>query len=424
MTEEKKVFTGLINSFNASMMNLEERIKETEIYKTRFTVVDVETTGGKPPDHRITEIAAYKIEKFQIVDEFYSLVNPKRGIPSFIQKLTGITPDMVAEAPPARKVMPEFLEFVGDSIIVGHQVTFDLRFINAELVRAVGVPLTNRNLCTVRLSRILYADLPSRSLGEIARELNFDLDHHHRALDDSFATVQLLVHCLRLLVDKGLKTLDELIRFQYTGYQETKSKPSQAALQGKLVRLRPFNNDDLPNIYSWMNHPEVRNRIEPRATSGFSYARIKQRITDVQNDGRIFIIEKDGEPVGMVLFSKLVSKKPRSAEIQVINGDVSRWNKGYGTEATELAINYAFRFLHLKYLITRIYSDNEAGKNLAAKFGFVSAPEFAIPHRFREEAYVLKRAKPMPIKHKPKHQPPHLNEQPPKFMEASSDFYL
>ena len=124
----------------------------------------------------------------------------------------------------------------------------------------------------------------------------------------------------------------------------------------------------------------------------------------------------------MVLFSKLVSKKPRSAEIQVINGDVNRWYQGYGSEALELAINYAFRFLHLKFLVTRIYADNESGKNMATKFGFVMAPELTLPHRIREDAYVLKRAKPIPIKLKPKTPAQQATDTPRNVLEAGREF--
>src|SRR5688572_24357150 len=101
--------------------------------RAEFTVLDLETTGGAPPEHRITEIAAYRIADGRVVDEFVTLVDPERPIPSFITKLTGISKKMVKGSPPSRDVLPGLIEFMGDSVLVAHHSKFDRGFLEHEL---------------------------------------------------------------------------------------------------------------------------------------------------------------------------------------------------------------------------------------------------------------------------------------------------
>jgi DNA polymerase-3 subunit epsilon len=180
-----------------------------------FVVVDVETTGMDPVTDRITEIAMMKIRGGVLQDEFSTLVNPLISIPEFITRLTGIDDLMVQDAPPAREVAPYISEFLGDAVFVAHNAAFDWGFIRQTLRRERDIDPTNAQLCTVKLSRRILPSLPSKSLDPVTRALNIRIPERHRASGDAYATALVLIKFLSFLEKTaGLKTVDELLRFQ------------------------------------------------------------------------------------------------------------------------------------------------------------------------------------------------------------------
>jgi len=178
-------------------------------------VLDLETTGGAPPEHKITEIAAYRLQALHIVDEFVTLVDPERQIPAFITGLTGISREMINGSPPSREVLPELLRFVGDSVVVAHHSQFDRRFLENELALAQLPPLNNTDLCTSRLARRILPWLPSKSLGSLAVFFGIEIGDRHRAADDALATCRLLVVFLTYLRHRGIASLEDVLLFQY-----------------------------------------------------------------------------------------------------------------------------------------------------------------------------------------------------------------
>jgi DNA polymerase-3 subunit epsilon len=174
------------------------------IRSLEYAIVDVETTGGSwAYGHRITEIAAVRVRgDGTMVDEYRSLVNPDRPIPSYITALTNITWDMVREAPRFADVAPHVARVLGGAVFVAHNAPFDWRFVSAELQRA-GVPLSGRTLCTVRMARRLVPELRSRSLDSLIYFFNIPIEARHRAYGDARATAELF----RLLLDR-LDTLE------------------------------------------------------------------------------------------------------------------------------------------------------------------------------------------------------------------------
>jgi DNA polymerase-3 subunit epsilon len=157
-----------------------------------YVVVDVETTGGRPPYDRVIEIGAVKVKQGQIIDEFQSLINPRRSIPQGITTLTGISNVMVRDAPGFEEVADQFLAFLEGSVFVAHNVSFDYGFISSEyarLERRFRFP----KLCTVAQMRRHYPGHGSYSLGVISREYGIPLKNHHRALDDARAAAELLL---------------------------------------------------------------------------------------------------------------------------------------------------------------------------------------------------------------------------------------
>ena len=162
-----------------------------------FAVVDVETTGGPPSRDRITEIAVYRFDGARIVDEYSSLVNPRRKIDPFVIKLTGITNEMVADAPTFDEVADRVEEVTRDAIFVAHNVGFDYRMVRKEFGVA-GRDFKRKQLCTVQLAQKMLKDQPSYSLGKLTKNLGIGLEGRHRAYGDAKATVKLL----HLLLDR------------------------------------------------------------------------------------------------------------------------------------------------------------------------------------------------------------------------------
>ncbi len=157
-----------------------------------YVVIDVETTGGPGERHRVTEIGAVKVRGRAIVDRFQTLVNPQRGIPAGITRLTGITPAMVADAPVFADVADRLEAFLGGSIFVAHNVDFDYGFLGREF-RRLGRPFRYPKLCTCAAMRKLYPGHGSYSLAALCAAYDIGLRQHHRALADAEAAAQLLL---------------------------------------------------------------------------------------------------------------------------------------------------------------------------------------------------------------------------------------
>ena len=186
-----------------------------QIPDAEFVVCDVETTGLSAEKNRLTEIALFRIRAGAVVDSYSSLVNPRQFIPAEISRLTGITNDMVYDAPDADVVMPAVRKFIGDAIFAGHNVRFDRSFVDAALRRAGADPLDVPNLCTARLARRLITQKGSKSLGDVARQLGIRVRSRHRAAGDAEATAEVLLRFLRILEeDFDITVVADLLSFQ------------------------------------------------------------------------------------------------------------------------------------------------------------------------------------------------------------------
>src|SRR5262245_22498089 len=188
----------------------------TPLHDVTFVVVDLETTGGSPGSCAITEIGAVKYRGGECLGEFQTLVNPGMPIPPTITFLTGITEAMVLPAPPVSEVLPQFLEFVGTAdsgtVIGGHNVRFDVAFLDAAL-GSHGYPrLAHRRVDTVALARRLVRDeVPNLRLATLARHFRTRAEPVHRALADAQATVEVLHGLLERAATFGVLGLDDLL---------------------------------------------------------------------------------------------------------------------------------------------------------------------------------------------------------------------
>jgi len=156
-----------------------------------YAIVDLETTGGNPGRDKITDIAILIHDGKMVIREYSTLVNPECRIPYHITALTGITNEMVANAPKFYEIARELVELTSNTVFVAHNVSFDYGFIRSEFLR-LGYDFKREKLCTVRLSRKIIPGHASYSLGRLCDDLNITINNRHRALGDAMATAQLL----------------------------------------------------------------------------------------------------------------------------------------------------------------------------------------------------------------------------------------
>lgn len=176
-----------------------------------FVAFDIETTGLDSCKEKITEIGAVKIRNGQIVESFNSFVNPQTPIPQKIVELTGITDEMVKDAPLIDTVLMDFLNFVKDAPLVAHNASFDMSFIR-QSSKELGINIPNPVIDTLELARQMFPELKKHRLNIVAKHLGVDLENHHRAEDDAKACGEIFINCLNMLKDKNVSTIDDIIR--------------------------------------------------------------------------------------------------------------------------------------------------------------------------------------------------------------------
>ena len=190
-----------------------------------FVVFDLETTGFSAIKDKIIEIGAVKVVKGEIVDSFSTFVNPRRPIPFEITKLTSITDEMVMEYPDIETILPQFLEFVGDAVLVAHNAGFDVGFIEQNC-RYQDIEPHFISVDTVALARVLLPTLSKYKLNVVAKALNISLENHHRAVDDAGATAEIFVKFVQMLKDRDITTLKGINQFGNTNEDAIRKLPT------------------------------------------------------------------------------------------------------------------------------------------------------------------------------------------------------
>lgn len=197
----------------------------TPLSRITFCVVDLETTGGSPADSAITEVGAVKVRCGEVQGTFQTLVNPAQPVPAFIRLLTGLSDNMLRHAPPIEEVLPAWLEFARDSVLVAHNARFDISFLNAALERLDYPKIANRVIDTAALARkTLAGEVPNNKLDTLARHLRCAHQPTHRAYADALATTDLLHHLIERASGWGVTTLEDLLALTFTRMDATMSK--------------------------------------------------------------------------------------------------------------------------------------------------------------------------------------------------------
>ncbi|MBM7854434.1 DNA polymerase-3 subunit alpha (Gram-positive type) [Desulfohalotomaculum tongense] len=227
-----------------------ENPPEVDITAAEFVVFDLETTGLHPRTDEIIEIGAVKMRGLEVVDNFSTMVRPSKPIPSEIIKLTGITDDMVRDAPGAREALAEFRKFIGKAVLVAHNASFDVGFIRIHLANQLNVVLDNPVLDTMTLARTLHPKLKNHKLNTLCKEFNVSLENHHRAVDDAAATAALLNIFLQQCADRGMKKVSELNNLTGSGNLEK--------LRSNHVTILAQNQVGLKNLYKLITYSHLK----------------------------------------------------------------------------------------------------------------------------------------------------------------------
>lgn len=206
-----------------------------------YVVFDVETTGLSAVYNKIIELAAVKIKDGEIIDRFERFANPHEPLSATTIELTGITDDMVKDAPEIEDVLKDFYEFTGQSTLVAHNATFDIGFLNVGYKQIGFDEVKNPVIDTLELARYLYPDLKNHRLNTLCKKFDIELTQHHRAIYDAEATGYLLWKLVKDVTDRGTTYLDELNNFIGNGSWQ-RTRPFHCTILAK-------NQTGLKNLY-------------------------------------------------------------------------------------------------------------------------------------------------------------------------------
>jgi DNA polymerase-3 subunit epsilon len=187
------------------------RSTQLSLNEVEFVVLDTETTGLRPGPNRVIEIAGIRMRGGEVIDSFQSLLNPNRRLPPFIVQFTGITQEMVAGAPGAEQILPDFLQFIEGAILVGHNVGFDIGFLSYE-AQLLGYAFPIDGLDTIPLARRFLPGLRRFKLDVVAGHMKIPMVNRHRALGDAKVTAAIFLKLLNLARQEGIYTLGNLRR--------------------------------------------------------------------------------------------------------------------------------------------------------------------------------------------------------------------
>lgn len=252
---------------------------EVPLHRATFVIVDLETTGGDRTHDRITEIGAIKVRGGETVGEFGTLVNPDRDIPPAVVSITGITERLVADAPRIESVLPTFLEFCQDAVLVAHNAPFDTGFLRAQCARLDISWPKPEVVCTARLSRrtLTKDETPNHKLATLARVLHARVQPSHRALEDARATVDVLHALLERVGTLGVHTLEDLHSYlpEVTPQQRRKRSLADDLPNAPGVYLFRGPNDEVLYVGT---ASDLKRRVRQYFTAGEKRARVREMV--------------------------------------------------------------------------------------------------------------------------------------------------
>ena len=214
-----------------------------------YVVFDIETTGFSAENDRIIEIGAVRVEKGEITDKFSVFVNPQLPIPFEIEKLTGISDEMVMNEPAIEEILPQFLDFCKGAVMVAHNAGFDMSFIRKNSERQ-GLPCEFTVVDTVALARILLPQLNRYKLDNVAKALNVSLENHHRAVDDAGCTAEIFVKFVQMLKERDIFDLNGVNQMSTMDADAIKKLPSHHVI---ILAKNEIGRVNLYRMVSWFH---------------------------------------------------------------------------------------------------------------------------------------------------------------------------
>lgn len=246
-----------------------ENAGEEALDEAEFVVVDLETTGLHAHTEEIIEIGAVKMRGNRVVDRYSTFVRPSKPIPAQIVKLTGITDEMVKDAPSAAEALERFHQFAGQAVLVAHNASFDVGFLRVHYAKELGQTVDNAVLDTVTLARQLYPELKNHKLNTLCAEFKVPLENHHRAVDDANATAELLKIFLAECSKRGKLTVAALNELSGNGNLD-KVRPNHVTILAKtqaglknLYKLISFSH-----LKYYHRHPRIPKSLLSRYREG------------------------------------------------------------------------------------------------------------------------------------------------------------
>ena len=212
---------------------------------TTYCVLDLETTGFSPKTEKITEIGIMKIKNGEVIDKFSCFVNPEKSIPQRVVEVTNITDDMVKDADTIDKVFPKMLDFLGDSVIVAHNASFDVGFLKYN-AKILGYEFDYTYIDTLALSRKIFPELKKHKLGKIAEYLKIKVEVAHRALDDVDTTVKVYNEMIKILKKRGATTVQDI---ELKAQDEVSKKNEYKTIRPYHAIILATNYVGLKNLY-------------------------------------------------------------------------------------------------------------------------------------------------------------------------------
>lgn len=223
--------------------------KNKKIDDEEFVVFDIETTGLNSHTNQIIEIGAVKIRSGRILDRYSQLINPEIPIPYHITQITGITNEEVENKPKISEVIENFVNFVGDAVLVAHNAPFDMGFIKRDIKKYLNIDYQCSVIDTLQMARDLFPNFKKYGLGDLNKTLGLALEKHHRAVDDSQATANMFIIFLDKYKEKGLEYVKDI----NVGFEVNIKKQS---LKNIMVLVK--NQDGLKNMYKLVSESHIK----------------------------------------------------------------------------------------------------------------------------------------------------------------------
>ncbi|MEX2314737.1 MAG: exonuclease domain-containing protein, partial [Thermomicrobiales bacterium] len=302
------------------------RVRTNEVeFPAEFVVIDVETTGLKPTQQRMIEVALIRVSPHGAPIRWSSLINPGRPVPAYISQKVGISDAMVADAPDFRSVAPTIIEIIEDLPVVGHNVAFDLSFINAEVMRC-GLPrLVNTPVDTLALTSQLVSEARRLNLADVAGVLGIDIGTSHRAMPDAETTLEVFRLLLMRARENGLSTLDDLLRASACARPSSRVRKPVGRASSILDRDLLSSIPHAPGVYIFRDSDDsvlyvgkakdLRKRVASYYSQPLGYTRKMDGLLETLDRIQVEVVGSELE--ALILESQLIRRyRPRYNTVQ------------------------------------------------------------------------------------------------------------